>query len=81
MGCSMQSINGLRQDIDNIHKLNNCCCYDFARAIETAQAELPKELSKRQLLFPIAPIHDESSVLGRFWWDNFDANYLNGYTK
>ena len=77
----MEGINGLRQDIDNIDKINNCCGYDFARAIETAQAELPKELSKRKLIFLIVPIHDESSVLGRFWWDNFDAKYLNGYTK
>ena len=46
MGCGMHSIDGSRQDIDIMHKMNNCCSYDLVRAIETAQVELAIELSK-----------------------------------
>ena len=44
-------------------------------------AELAKDLLKRQFLLPIVPKDDESSVLVRFWRDNFDVKYLNGYIK
>ena len=44
-------------------------------------AELAKDLLKRQFLLPIVPKDDESSILVRFWRDNFDVKYLNGYIK
>ena len=44
-------------------------------------AELAKDLLKRQFLLPIVPKDDEWSVFVRFWWDNFDVKYLNGYNK
>ena len=77
MGCGMHSIDGSRQDIDIMHKMNNCCSYDLVRAIETAQAELAIELSKRQFPLPIVPKDEYSSVLIRFWWDNFDVQKEN----
>ncbi len=77
MGCGMHSLDGSRQDIDIMHKMNNCCSYDLVRAIETAQAELSIELSKRQFPLPIIPKDEFSSVLVRFWWDNFDVTKEN----
>ena len=44
-------------------------------------AELAKDLLKRQFLLPIVPKDDEWSVFVRFWLDNFDVKYLNGYNK
>ena len=73
MGCGMHSISGSRQDIDIMHKMNNCCSYDLVRAIETAQAELAIELSSRQFPLPLAPKDDFCYVLLRIWWDNFDV--------
>ena len=77
MGCGMHSISGSRLDIDIMYKMNNCCSYDRVRAIETAQAELAIELSKRQFPLPLIPKDEYSRVLLRLWFDNFDVNKEN----
>ena len=77
MGCGIHSIDGSRQDIDIMHKMNNCCSYDLVHAIETAQAEVAIELSKTQFPLPIVPKDEYSSVLIWFWWDNFDVQKEN----
>ena len=73
MGCGMHSISGSRQDIDIMHEMNNCCSYDIVRSIETAQAELAIELSKRQFPLPLVPKDEFCYTLLRIWWDNFDV--------
>ena len=57
--------------------MNNCCSYDRVCAIETAQAELAIELSKRQFPLPLIPKDEYSKVLLRLWFDNFDVNKEN----
>ena len=75
--CGIHSISGARLDIDIMHKMNNCCSYDRVRAIETAQAELAIELSKREFPLPLVPKDEYCIVLLRLWYDNFDIKKEN----
>ena len=60
-----------------MNKLGNCCSYETVSKVETAQAELSKELSQEKNPLPLEPDQPGKYVLTCFWWDNFDCKKEN----
>ena len=58
-------------------KLGNCCSYETVLKVETAQAELSKELSQQKNALPLKPDQPGKHVLTYFWWHNFDCKKEN----
>ena len=73
IGCGLHSLTGSKKIIQILNRLNNSCTYERVRQIETAQAELAQQFTKRDFPLPLVPKDESSKVFVRFWWDNFDS--------
>ena len=77
LATGLHSITGLKVPIKILARLGHCCSYHKVRLIETAQAELIRQLRSLENPLPILPANELDRVLKFFWWDNFDVRKEN----
>ena len=61
-------MTGQKAPIQVMNKLGNCYSYEIVLKVETAQAELSKELSQQKNPLPLKPDQLGKHVLTYFGW-------------